>query len=165
MNSLQKLIMLATVHHIYVWCRVLMALFYQADIMRAHEYVSACTACALTWPVPGFLNCQCLPSSGSASLSPSGSASLPESPKESCICVTQCAHVTGTRSPSCWQASFVFHAFSGAHPCWARRIATREQETVTQFQTLTVHTWAPCMSSRRPTGNFLCLLSIGECAR
>ena len=77
--------MLATVHHIYVWCRVLMVLFYKADIMRAHEYVSACTACALTWPVPGFLNCQRLPSSGSASLSPSGSASLPESPKESCI--------------------------------------------------------------------------------
>jgi len=59
--SLQKLIMLATVHHIYVWCRVLMALFYQADIMRAHEYTVAillagfiCVPCVLG-PTGNFL--------------------------------------------------------------------------------------------------------------
>ena len=38
MYSLQKLIMMVIIHHIYVWCRVFMAIFSYARVLEAHEY-------------------------------------------------------------------------------------------------------------------------------
>ena len=38
MYSMQKLLMLVIIHHIYVWCRVFMAIFTTARVMQAHEY-------------------------------------------------------------------------------------------------------------------------------